>query len=45
MFTGQTLARTRQDLEGIGEKVQDEAGVLVFILGLFPSELQNEITG
>ncbi len=43
-FTGLTLARTRRDLEGIGEKVQDEAGVLVFILGLFPSELQNEIT-
>ena len=43
-FTGLTLARTRQDLEGIGEKVQDDAGVLVFILGLFPSELQNEIT-
>ena len=43
-FTGLTLARTRQDLEGIGEKVQDDAGVLVFILGLFPSELQNEVT-
>ena len=24
--------------------MQDEAGVLVFILGLFPSELQNEVT-
>ncbi len=43
-FTGLTLARTRSDLEGIGEQVQDEAGILVFILGLFPSALQNEIT-
>ena len=43
-FTGLTLARTRSDLDGIGEQVQDEAGVLIFILGLFPSALQNEIT-
>ena len=43
-FTGLTLARTRQELEGIGAQVQEEAGVLVFILGLFPNAMQNEIT-
>ena len=42
-FTGQTLVRTRQELEDIGEKVREEDGVLVFILGLFPNTMQKEI--
>ena len=42
-FTGQTLVRTREELEGAAAKVQDEDGVLVFILGLFPNAMQKEI--
>ena len=45
VFTGRDLVRTREDLEGIGEKVKAEAGVLVFILCLYTHELQREIFG
>ena len=42
-FTGQTLVRTRGELVDTAAKVQDEDGVLVFILGLFPNVMQKEI--
>ena len=42
-FTGKDLVRTEKDLEGIGEKVKDETGVLAIIVGLYPLDLLNEI--
>jgi len=42
-FTGQTLVRTLQELRCAAADVQEEDGVLAFILSLFPNVMQKEI--
>ena len=42
-FTGQTLVRTRRELESAAAAVREEDGVLAFILSLFPNAMQKEI--
>ena len=44
-FTGNNIIRHSEELETISEQVKGEDGILAFILGLFPSDLQRTIVG
>ena len=42
-LTGKNLIRTEKELAAITEDIKKEAGIVIFIVGLFPGQLSSEI--